>query len=431
MEGRSGSAMSWIGGKMDARQALMNRFRLVILFLAGLLLTAPAVCQGQQAHDLTIGERFTVYSKVLDEDRTILVGLPKGYRDSEARYPVLYVLDGEFFFYQAQAAVQFLSECTYIRTHPIPQMLVVGIVNVDRNRDFTPTHAPVQGELRYPTSGGAAEFLEFLQSELMPLIDAQYRTQPYRILSGWSFGGLFTVHTYLESPEAFSAYLAISPSLWWEQDSVVKRAKDAVADENVGFRPLVVTLGALEGGDMDRSVRRGLVPLFESDRSTALAFTAIEIAEREHYYSPYEAFFDGLRALFQSWALPQERLSGGVESIQDFYRELSARVGYAVEIPESAYQALVGSLISEGDDQAALEIARLAVDRYPQSSRAHKTLGVMLRRTGDVAAARARFEQAIEVEKQLIEPDSERIMDAWLMLWLLDQPADATGSDSD
>jgi predicted alpha/beta superfamily hydrolase len=409
----------------------MNPFRLAILLLAGLLLTVSAVSQGQRAHDLTIGERFTVYSKVLDENRTTLVALPKDYGDSEARYPVLYVLDGEFFFYQAQAAIQFLSECTYIRTHPIPQMLVVGIVNVDRNRDLTPTHAPVQGELRYPTSGGAEKFLKFLQSELIPLIDAQYRTQPYRILSGWSFGGLFTVHTYLENPEAFSAYLAISPSLWWEQDSVVKSAKDAVADGNVGFKPLVVTLGALEGGDMDRAVRRGLVPLFKSEGSAALAFTPIEIAERGHSYSPYEAFFDGLRALFEDWALPQERLSGGLESIQEFYQELSTRAGYAVEIPESAYQALVGSLISGGDDQAALEIARLAVDRYPQSSRAHGTLGVMFRRTGDNAAARARFELAIEVEKQLAEPDSERIMDVWLMLWLLDQGTNTTESDGD
>jgi predicted alpha/beta superfamily hydrolase len=409
----------------------MNPFRLAILLLAGLLLTVSAVSQGQRAHDLTIGERFTVYSKVLDENRTTLVALPKDYGDSEARYPVLYVLDGEFFFYQAQAAIQFLSECTYIRTHPIPQMLVVGIVNVDRNRDLTPTHAPVQGELRYPTSGGAEKFLKFLQSELIPLIDAQYRTQPYRILSGWSFGGLFTVHTYLENPEAFSAYLAISPSLWWEQDSVVKSAKDAVADGNVGFKPLVVTLGALEGGDMDRAVRRGLVPLFKSEGSAALAFTPIEITERGHSYSPYEAFFDGLRALFEDWALPQERLSGGLESIQEFYQELSTRAGYAVEIPESAYQALVGSLISGGDDQAALEIARLAVDRYPQSSRAHGTLGVMFRRTGDNAAARARFELAIEVEKQLAEPDSERIMDVWLMLWLLDQGTNTTESDGD
>jgi predicted alpha/beta superfamily hydrolase len=415
---------------MNARQYLMNFFRPAAYLLFVLLLTTPVVSQEQQAHDLTIGERFTVYSQVLDEDRTMLVALPKDYHDSEERYPVLYVLDGEFFFYQAHAAVQFLSECTYIRTHPIPRMIVVGIVNIDRNRDLTPTHAPVQGELRYPTSGGATKFLEFLQSELIPEIDAQYRTQPYRILSGWSFGGLFTINTYLENPGVFSAYLAISPSLWWEQDGIVKKAEDAIADENMGFKPLAVTLGTLEGGDMDRSVRRGFIPLFESGRLTAGAFTPIEIAERGHYYSPYQAFFDGLRALFEYWALPQERLGGGLESIQGFYQELSNKAGYAIKIPESSYQALVGSLISKRDNPAALEIARLTVKNYPRSSRAHRTLGDMLMRTGDNKTARAQFEHAIEVEKQLNEPDSERIMDAWLMLWLLDQRPNTADPDS-
>jgi predicted alpha/beta superfamily hydrolase len=83
------------------------------------------------------------------------------------------VLDGGFFFYQAHAAVQFLSEGASNGALPIPQLLVVGIVNVDRNRDFTPTQASVQGNLRSSTSGDAAKFLEFLESELVPLIDAR------------------------------------------------------------------------------------------------------------------------------------------------------------------------------------------------------------------------------------------------------------------
>ncbi len=416
---------------MNTNQSFVSLLWPAAFFLAGLLLPASAVSQAQQVHDLTIGEQFTVYSHVLSEDRTMLVALPKDYRDSEERYPVLYVLDGEFFFYQAQAAVQFLSECTYIRTHPIPQMIVVGIVNIDRNRDFTPTYAPVQGEFRFPTSGGATKFLEFLQSELIPQVDARYRTQPYRIISGWSLGGLFTINTYLENPGAFSAYLAISPSLWWDKDGIIEKARNAIASENMDFKPLVVTLGMLEGGDMDRSVRHGFVPLFESRQLTAGVFTAIEIADREHYYSPYEAFFDGLRALFVDWALPQERLEGGLESIKDFYQKLSAKAGYTIKIPESAYQALIGSLISKDNNPAALEIAQLLVKSYPQSSRAYRTLGVMLMRTGDNDGARARFEQAIAVEKQLNEPDSERIMDAWLMLWLLDQEAGTIDSNSD
>jgi predicted alpha/beta superfamily hydrolase len=169
-----------------------------------------------QTESLVTAERITLHSTVLGEERKVVVRLPEGYDTSETRYPVLYLLDGEFFFQQAAAAVQFLSENAYVDyaaiNQPIPKLIVVGIVNVDRNRDFTPTHAPVQGQSRFPTSGEAEEFLDFLETELIPLIDGRYRTHQYRILSGWSLGGLLTVHAFLDRPGLFSAYLAISGS---------------------------------------------------------------------------------------------------------------------------------------------------------------------------------------------------------------------------
>ena len=167
---------------MKQRNPLQSTFSTAVVILALLLATSRAEAQESQVSSISIGERLVFHSEVLGEERTMLIALPKGYHDMKEGYPVLYVLDGEFFFYQAYSAVQFLSECTYIRTPPVPQMIVVGIVNVDRNRDYTPNHTPVQGGLRYPTSGGANKFLEFVRSELFPEIEARYRTQPYRIL---------------------------------------------------------------------------------------------------------------------------------------------------------------------------------------------------------------------------------------------------------
>jgi enterochelin esterase-like enzyme len=94
-----------------------------------------------QTESLVTAERITLHSTVLGEERKVVVRLPEGYDTSETRYPVLYLLDGEFFFQQAAAAVQFLSENAYVHyaaiNQPIPKLIVVGIVNVDRNRDFT------------------------------------------------------------------------------------------------------------------------------------------------------------------------------------------------------------------------------------------------------------------------------------------------------
>ena len=136
------------------------------------------LCTKKEA--IVTGEKIEIYSKVLDENRKILISLPEGYDKSEEKYPVLYLLDGEFFFLQATSAVKYLSELGYIRNQPIPQLIVVGIVNVDRNRDYTPTYAPQQDNLEFPTSGGADKFLEFMISELLPYIESNYRTVPYK-----------------------------------------------------------------------------------------------------------------------------------------------------------------------------------------------------------------------------------------------------------
>jgi predicted alpha/beta superfamily hydrolase len=120
----------------------------------------------------------------LGEERQIMVYLPDGYDQTTTKYPVLYLLDGRTHFQHASSTVQFLS-----RNGRIPQMIVVAIVNVDRTRDFTPTNMENR-----PKSGGAKKFIKFIQDELFPYIEGNYRTLPYRLLEGHSLGGMFSIH---------------------------------------------------------------------------------------------------------------------------------------------------------------------------------------------------------------------------------------------
>jgi predicted alpha/beta superfamily hydrolase len=129
----------------------------------------------------------------------------------------------------------------------IPQMVIVGIgypttdlgdLFALRMRDYTPTVdvAFVDGFAenmglpltRLPrSSGGANHFLTFLRSELFQLIEANYQGDPRRrILSGWSFGGLFGLYTLFRHPETFSDYLILSPSIWWDE-KVILREEEA------------------------------------------------------------------------------------------------------------------------------------------------------------------------------------------------------------
>jgi len=170
---------------------VFKSFAITIMILLVLCPKMDAMFFRVKIEKIVRDEKVKLHSRVLDEERTILIHLPKDYALSEKKYPALYVLDAEFFFQQAVSAVEFLSELLYINVQPIPKMVIVGIVNVDRNRDYTPTYAPEQadGRLVFPTSGKAERFLEFLNTELFPFIDSNYKTEPFRVLSGWSLGG--------------------------------------------------------------------------------------------------------------------------------------------------------------------------------------------------------------------------------------------------
>ena len=323
---------------------------------------------------------------------------------------MLYVLDGEFFFTQVTSAVQYLSELGYIRNQPIPQLIVVGIVNVDRNRDYTPTYAPKQDGLEFPTSGKSEKFLEFLKSELFPLIESNYRTEPYRVITGWSLGGLFSVYTYLEHPEYFSAYLAISPSLWWDNDLYVRVTKNYIEQKKISKKKITVTIGSLEGGDMGRSVRDGFITLMKNQFGSDDFFKTVEIPDESHSYVYYKAIYEGLQLLYSDWQMPKELLEDGIEAIKTFYSNLSQKYGYKIDVPEAAYSNLANYTYNQVSTEAAIDIAKLYVNAFPNSSYAYFRLGIFNQLASNYKIAKECYQKALELENKTLNPDSERIV---------------------
>ena len=202
----------------------MKRFFLFASLL--LLLTFSATAFGQDRQQLT---RLSLKSTVLGEDRIIFVRTPQTYERNVQRYPVLYLTDAEAQMDHTITTIDFLS-----RNGRMPEMIVVGISNTDRTRDLTPTNGTMNNPggrpFRFPTSGGADKFLKFIETELIPSIEADYRTQPYRVFAGHSFGGLFALHALLTRPEVFNAYIAVSPTFPWD-NSLPQREAEAFFKE--------------------------------------------------------------------------------------------------------------------------------------------------------------------------------------------------------
>jgi predicted alpha/beta superfamily hydrolase len=382
-------------------------FNRVIAFVALAFLytyLSAAVEQHATTEQIVLGTKYTIHSEILGDDRSFIVSLPEGYESTAFRYPVLYILDAEYFYYQAYGALQFLSECGYNNNRPVPQMILVAVLDGDRNCDFTATHAPVQGPLRFPTSGGAAAYLEHVEKELRSFIDTNFRTSG-SILAGWSLGGLFTFYTFLEKPELFAAYIAISPSLWWNNQELLGWAKDRIPD-GVKFRQrLVITQGALEGGNIGSSVKSGIVPLLEEKEAKGWAY--VEIPGVSHYYTPYKALYEGLQAAFPDFAVPQNKLNDGLAAVKEHYAKVSASYGYIINVPDDVYAALVRGWSNSHNPLEILPITAEWTTTYPRSAIAWYFRGRMHQLLNDLDKAQACFKKAEALEQARKLPDSE------------------------
>ncbi len=189
--------------------------RLIRFYLCSMMFAGSALpLAAQTLQPIAFGESRLLRSGILGEERALNIALPEGYSpDSAARYSVIYLLDGgldEDFFHIAGLA-QFASMPWIDWLRP---SIVVGIVNVDRKRDFTHPTRIATDKAAAPTSGGSAAFIRFLSDELVPFIDSIYRTNGERMLIGQSLGGLLGTVVLLERPGLFTRYLLVSPSLW-------------------------------------------------------------------------------------------------------------------------------------------------------------------------------------------------------------------------
>lgn len=174
-----------------------------------------------------LGEVRTLRSDILGETRTLNVYLPADYgADDTTRYPVVYLLDGgaDEDFIHIAGLYQF---CAFPWVARAPASIVVGIANTDRKRDFTYSASVAADRAIIPTSGGSQKFIRFLAEELQPHIEEAYRTTTQRTLIGQSLGGLLATEILLKKPRLFTHYLIVSPSLWWDDGSLLKASTEA------------------------------------------------------------------------------------------------------------------------------------------------------------------------------------------------------------
>jgi hypothetical protein len=177
--------------------------------------------QAQEKQPLQIGEIRRLQSTQLGEERILNICLPQAY-DTAKTYPVLYLLDGSMNedFLHIMGLVQFFN-----MQFSMPQFIIVGIANVDRKRDFTFPTKVAELKKEFPTTGQSAKFISFISLELQPFIEKNYKTNGVKYLIGQSLGGLLATEILLKNAGLFTHYLMVSPSLWWDDASLLNSAE--------------------------------------------------------------------------------------------------------------------------------------------------------------------------------------------------------------
>ena len=216
----------------------------LLVFPLTLLLIAFALgaCRQQESSDdsISIGKVEEIYSQVLKQKRTVWVHVPDG-EPRSARFPVLYLMDGDAHFKSVVGLMHQLSSVNGNIT--CPKMIIVAILNRDRLWDLTPTPTEAN-ELQDSTrkTGGGELFTSFIADELIPYIDKNYPTTKERTLVGHSLGGLMVINTMIKHTELFDKYLAIDPSLWWNDMRSLREYEKALANNNLKGRSLFLAI---------------------------------------------------------------------------------------------------------------------------------------------------------------------------------------------
>jgi len=375
-----------------------------LLFGFAILLTIATAAVAQPASGTV--KRIALKSAVLGEERVILVRTPAGYETNKLSYPVLYMTDGDAHMGHTSSTIEFLTQ-----NGRIPELIVVGITNTDRTRDLTPvksTNKNAGGQLQFPTSGGADNFLKFIETELIPQIEKDYRVQPYRILAGHSLGGLFAIHTMISKPGVFNSFIAVSPSLQWENGEALKRATDFLKNQKELRSTLFVSLGNEPGaiGASFESFREAL----GKTRIKDFEWQAERMDDEDHGSVVLRSHYFGLRKVYEGWQGlrdPQSgAFTGGLKGADEHYKKLSEKFGYSIPVPENLINQMGYQLLFQGKPDEAIAVFKTNVERYPASANVYDSLAEAYEREGKIELAEPLYDKARVLGEQNKDPNA-------------------------
>lgn len=326
---------------------------------------------------IVIGTKHLLFSKALNEERKIWIYLPPDYNENKfapAKYPVVYLLDAENNFHSFTGIQHSLARGPYAM---IPQMIVVGICNTNRTLDLTPTESNRdafydKSKKMFKQSGGNNNFIAFLKTELRPYIDSNYRTSGYNVLNGHSFGGLTAVNILLHHTTLFNAYNIIDPSLWWDNEIMIKKVDSIFNIKDFEKRSIYVAMANKISipqdttTDMERGIRK-FEKLLNAKKPKNLRWSFKYYENEDHGTIPIPAEYDGLRFIFKEHLVQVKEAIQNPKLVEQQYEKLSNDTGFKF-FPSESYLDWMGNFcIDRKQIESASYFFHLSKKHYPES----------------------------------------------------------------
>lgn len=339
--------------------------------------------QNQQVISV-VHKSFVINSQILGEERTILVKVPQNYERTDEKFPVVYMLDAHAPQNAMMAGI--IEQQAWGGT--MPEMILVGIQNTNRTRDLTPTKTERAG------SGGGEKFLQFIETEVIPLIEKNYRTQPFRVFAGHSLGGLFVTYSFVSRPDLFNAYIAASPVLHWDNDFVIKRAEEIFKQNKDWNKTMFIGLG--DEPDYLKGFN-SFQDLLKKAKPKNFEYEFRQFKGENHGSVVLPAYYAGLRKIFEGWETPA---TGSMADLENHYKKLSRKFGYTILIPEETLNQVGYQLLRTNRLDEAISAFRKNVENYPNSANVYDSLAEAFEKNGQLKQAAENYEKAYKMAEK-------------------------------
>lgn len=180
---------------------------------------------------------------------------------------------------------------------------MVGIANIDRRRDFTYPTTLEEDKKRYKTAGKSENFIAFLEKELQPYIESNYKTSNSKTIIGQSLGGLLATEILLKKPTLFNKYIIISPSLWWDNLSLLKQSSLLLEESFKQKTDVYIGVGkeGLAPSDIPHVMEVDanlLVERIQSTKSKSVNVYFDYLPQEDHATVTHQAIFNAFRLLY-------------------------------------------------------------------------------------------------------------------------------------